>query len=135
MTEKNCRHLMILLATCTFVIVTLFAKNGISGETTEKAVNEALVERTEFFCKDVLPSWLASNTGIYEPKVRSVVVDCFMGNARLAVLGIKGSMPIHDLALSELPATFLQNETGINLDVYRPLAGRTIIVWPQGPKS
>ena len=100
MTEKNCRHLMILLATCTFVIVTLFAKNGISGETTEKAVNEALVERTEFFCKDVLPSWLASNTGIYEPKVRS---SCRLlhGNARLAVLGIKGSMPIHDLALSD----------------------------------
>jgi hypothetical protein len=128
LTEKTLHYSTMFVVALTLTLLTLSAKSAISAENSEKSVNAALVERTEFFCKDVLPSWLASDNGISEPRIRSVVVDCFMGNARLAVLGIEGSMPIHDLALSELPAVFLQNETGINLDIYRPLAGRTVTV-------
>jgi hypothetical protein len=133
LTEKNLHYSKMFLVALTLTILALSAKSAISDEATEKSVNAALVERTEFFCRDVLPSWLASDSGILEPRVRSVVVDCFLGNARLAVLGIDGTMPVHDLALSELPAVFLQKETGINLDIYRPLAGRTIIVRRQEP--
>ncbi len=116
-----------------YVVLTLSAEVAFGNDTTETAINAAMVERTEAFCQDVLPSWLASENGVSEPYIRSMVVDCFMGNARLAVLGIDGPISIQDLALSELPAALLQRETGMSLDMYSPLAGRTVTVARQEP--
>jgi hypothetical protein len=116
-----------------YAILMFSAEVAFGNESTEAAVNAAMVERTEAFCQDVLPSWLASESGISEPYIRSIVVDCFMGNARLAVLGIDGPISIQDLALSELPAVLLQSETGMSLDMYSPLAGRTVTVVRQEP--
>ena len=99
---------------------------SIAGETEDARVQKTLVERTENFCKAVLPNWFLSETGIKDENVRSIVTDCYMGHARLAVLGIKSAFPLADTVLSEVPAALLRDKTGINLDIYRPLAGREL---------
>ena len=115
----------------TFVtLVTIFfvslTHHSIAGETEDARVQKTLVERTENFCKAVLPNWFLSETGIKDENVRSIVTDCYMGHARLAVLGIKSAFPLADTVLSEVPAALLRDKTGINLDIYRPLAGREL---------
>ena len=103
-----------------------------AGEDRDQVVRKALVERTETFCRAVLPAWFASRRGMATPEVRTLVVDCFTGHARLALLGVESGLPLEDAGLAELPAVLLRKETGMNLDIYRPLAGRTIRVGPAG---
>ena len=112
-----------LLATTIFFSLT---HHTIAGETGDSRVQKTLIERTENFCEAVLPNWFLSETGIKDENVRSIVTDCYMGHARLAVLGIKSAFPLADTVLSEVPAALLRDKTGINLDIYRPLAGREL---------
>jgi hypothetical protein len=120
--------LSILLATIalTMIIMTLSAGKAFAGETRDERVHKVLIERTEGFCSAVLPNWFASDTGLDNQIVRSVVTDCYMGHARLAVFGIKSKFPLSDTDISEVPAALLHEKTGINLDIYRPLAGRVL---------
>jgi hypothetical protein len=106
--------------------VTLSATPAPAAEDPDKAVRKALVERTKRFCDAVVPEWLASGSGIAEPAFRAVVADCYLSHARLEILGEANGIAIADTALSELPAALLSQETGLSLDVYRPLAGRTL---------
>ena len=78
----------------------------------------------------VLPVWFASRDGMADPDLRTSIVDCYTGQARLSLLGIDGELSLENVDLSELPAVLLSRETGMNLDIYRPLAGRTIRVRP-----
>jgi hypothetical protein len=97
-----------------------------AADKTDDEVQRTLVERTEGFCNAVLPNWFASDAGVDDPHVRSVITDCFMGHARLAVLGAKSNFPLSETNLSEVPATLLHEKADINLDIYRPLAGRIL---------
>ncbi len=49
-----------------------------------------------------------------------------MGQARLSILCVKTGLPLETVALKEVPAVLMQQETGINLDIFQPLSGRTI---------
>lgn len=100
--------------------------NPALAETSDQAVRKNLEERTTSFCKNVIPQWIASEKGVADPIVQARVADCYLGHARLSILGVEGKFPISESALSELPAMLLRRETGINLDIYRPLAGRTV---------
>ena len=64
--------------------------------------------------------------------LRTLVADCYLGHARLAILGIYDKPFLKDIGLSELPSALLVRETGMSLDVYRPLAGRTIKDYVEG---
>jgi hypothetical protein len=97
-----------------------------AGEKEDQAVRNALLERTNTFCDAVLPSWLKSEDGMQDPNVRDLVTDCYMGQARLNILGVETNFPLEEVALKEIPAVLIQQETGINLDIFQPLAGRTI---------
>lgn len=97
-----------------------------AGEKEDEAVRNALLERTNTFCNAVLPSWLNSEDGMQDPNVRDLVTDCYMGQARLSILGVETNFPLEEVALKEMPAVLIQQETGINLDIFQPLAGRTI---------
>jgi hypothetical protein len=108
------------------ISVSIALPNPALAETADQAVRKNLEERTVSFCKNVIPQWLASEKGVADPAVRAGVVDCYLGHARLSILGVEGKFPISESALSELPAMLLRQETGINLDIYRPLAGRTV---------
>ena len=54
------------------------------------------------------------------------MADCYLGHARLAILGVDNNMSLNKVGLSELPSALLAEEAGMNLDVYAPLAGRTL---------
>ena len=95
-------------------------------------VKKVLVERTDAFCKAVLPAWFASQRGIADPEVKAVIADCYMGHARLTILGMESGLSLAEVTLSEVPAALLRQETDMNLDIYRPLAGRTIRVRAKG---
>ena len=106
---------------------TILAVDGaFADEKQDKLVHRTLVERTESFCEAVLPTWFVSEAGIDDVNVRSLVTDCYMGHARLAILGVKSSLSLDDMDLSEVPAALLHKKIGINLDIYRPLAGRVL---------
>ncbi len=89
------------------------------------------MERTRTFCKAVLPAWFASERGIADPTVRTVVADCYMGHARLAILGVEDGFSLKGTALAEFPAALLHKQTGMSLNIYLPLAGRTLRIRPR----
>ena len=93
----------------------------------DQAVRNALRHRAGSFCREVLPIWFSSRKGVRDPKLRAIIVDCYLGNARLTSLGVNGTVALQDTALSELPAQLLVSETGMNLDFYKPLAGRRLL--------
>ena len=99
---------------------------------TDKIVHKALKDRTRTFCKAVLPAWFSATGGTENPEFRAKVTDCYLGNARLTILGLDDGISLKDTGLSELPAFLLKKETGMSLDVYRPLAGRSLKDLPKG---
>jgi len=108
----------------------LASSPAIAGET-DDVVDKVLRDRSATFCKAVLPAWLISKHGVHDPKFRAIVVDCYLSQARLAVLGTsEKDRAIENTALSELPAGLLQARTGMNLDMYGPLAGITLLSRP-----
>ncbi len=119
---------------CLMVLGLTFALLAVTpasaGEDRDQVVRKALMERTETFCRAVLPAWFAAQRGMATPEVRTLVVDCFTGHARLALLGVESGLPLENAGLAELPAVLLRKEPGMDLDIYRPLAGRTIRVGP-----
>ena len=104
-------------------------------ENNDAAVHKVLLERTTNTCKEVLPAWFASEQGVQDLKVRGLVADCYMGHARLAILGVKTPVSLAETGLSEIPAVLIQQKTGINLDIHRPLAGRTLQVQAEKKKT
>lgn len=116
-----------------FVLALLAGSAAVAEDGVDEAIHKVLRDRTSTFCRSVLPRWFASKRGIHEPGVRAIVVDCYLGRARLAVLGTNDDFALGDVALSELPARLLEAATGMNLDIYRPLAGRTLVNRP-GPQ-
>jgi hypothetical protein len=120
------RGVFLILVALVLVIMSLSVNPAQAGEKEDKIVRNALAKRTTTYCMAVLPLWLKSETGIQDPAVRDLVTDCYMGQARLKVLGVKTNFPLETVALSEVPAILIQQETGINLDIAQPLSGRTI---------
>jgi len=106
-----------------------------ADENTDAVVHKVLLERTTNTCKAVLPAWFASDHGVQDPKVRGLVADCYMGHARLAILGVNTDVSLAETSLSEIPAVLLQRKIGINLDIHRPLAGRTLRVQVEKKKT
>ncbi len=94
-------------------------------EDTDKAVQQALLKRTLAKCDRVLPAWFGSDMGTRDPDVRRYIVDCYTGHARLAVLGVDTDFKIAETSLGEVPAMLLKAETEMDLDIYRPLSGRS----------
>lgn len=97
-----------------------------AAEKEDAAVRNALLERTNTFCKAVLPAWFKSENGVQDSNVRDLVTDCYMGQARLNILGVDTNFPLDEVALKEVPAVLIRQETGMNLDIYQPLVGRII---------
>ncbi len=122
------RGALMFLVALALTMAALAMNPAMADEDRDKAVRKALVERTDTFCKAILPVWLTAERGMATPQVRTLVADCYTGHARLALLGVESGLALDDTGLAELPAVLLGKETGMNLDIYRPLAGRTIRV-------
>jgi hypothetical protein len=122
------RGALTFLVAIALTFAALAMNPAMADEGRDKAVRKALVERTDTFCKAILPVWFASERGIATPELRTLLADCFLGQARLALLGVESGLALKDTGLAELPAVLLRMETGMNLDIYRPLAGRAIRV-------
>lgn len=120
--------LMFVALVLIFIAVSLVP--AYAAEKEDEAVRSALLERTNTFCKAVLPAWLKSENGMRDPNVRDLVADCYMGQARLSILGVSTNFPLEEVALKEVPAILIKQETGMNLDIFQPLAGRTIRTTP-----
>ena len=97
-------------------------------EAVQRKIHATIEARTKSFCSKVLPSWFASRGGLDDPTVRAVVTDCYIGQARLGVLGEDSVLA--GMALSEVPAALLADESGMRLDPFGPLAGRRL--WSKG---
>ena len=109
-------------------ILSLSITTAIADEKTDRRVSKALQDRTSEFCKAVLPAWFGSKSGMRDQNVRALVADCYTGHARLSILGVNSNLSLDDTSLSEVPAALLSKKFGMNLDIYRPLAGRVLHV-------
>ena len=92
----------------------------------EKRIHKALERRTDIFCKAVLPAWFRQKEEEFDQSLKTMISDCYLGHVRLNMKGVGKKGFINKIGLSELPSALLIRETGISLDVYRPLSGRTI---------
>ena len=117
-----------LTLTLTGVLLVAGAPGSSAEEIREadKMVHKALKDRTGTFCKQVLPAWFSVKGEKNVGGFRTLVADCYLGHARLAILGVDDNMSLNKVGLSELPSALLAEEAGMNLDVYAPLAGRTL---------
>lgn len=131
---KRAFSYVILFTICTFTFALVGMPSPSAGEVREadKLVHKALKERTKTFCRSVLPAWFKEKNVKNTETFRTLVADCYLGHARLAILGVYEKSILRDVALSELPSALLVRETGMSLDVYRPLAGRTIKDYAEG---
>jgi hypothetical protein len=111
-------------AAAIFLVLPIAYANA--DQSNDAIVHKVLLKRTTNTCKAVLPAWFKSEHGVQDPKVRGLVADCYMGHARLSILGVKTGVSLAETSLSEVPAALLKQKTGINLDIHRPLAGRTL---------
>ena len=119
------------LITLFIISISIFCATGttlLAAEINEadQKVHKALKGRTKTFCNAILPAWFWQSGEGDLSAFRTLVADCYLGHARLTVLGIGDKSFIKNVGLSELPSALLARETGMSLDVYRPLAGRTI---------
>ena len=118
-------------AALTLSLAILASAPAMAAEDADKAVRKALESRTETCCGEVIPAWFASKDGMRDPMFRRLVADCYMGHARLSILGIKNGFPLEQTTLSELPAMLLAHESGMDLNIYHPLAGITLVDGPR----
>lgn len=133
--RSSIRKAMCLFVPMAAVFLALPIGYAVAEENNDAVVHKVLLERTANTCKAVLPAWFASEQGVQDPRVRGLVADCYMGHARLAILGVKTSVSLSETGLSEIPAVLIQQKTGINLDIHRPLAGRTLRVRAKKKKT
>ena len=118
--------LTLALIAISLTLIITFIQPVHAGNDRDEAVHKALLERTNGFCEDVLPAWFKSELGIDDPIVRSLVTDCYTGHARLSILGVQSDITLSETGISEVPAALLQAKTGLNLDIYKPLGGRSL---------
>ena len=130
--ERFIRSITIFLMALGLASALTTVAPAVAGEDRDQAVIEALTERTEAFCRAVLPTWFATGQGIAAPEVRTHVADCYAGHARRALLGVESGLTLDGTELAEIPAVLIRMETGMDLDIYRPLAGRTIRIGRPG---
>ena len=107
-----------------FLIVAPMPVEG--SDDPNKSIRKTLMTRTNGICRSALENWFLSIRGMTDENVRALVTDCFMGHARLAVLGEASELSLQDLSLTEVPSALLAKESGMKLDPYRPLAGRVL---------
>ena len=125
------KPLSIQLSVFVLVVVATIGSSTlrVMAEETSQAnqlVHKALQDRTNTFCKAVLPAWFKQQREADVETFRTLVADCYLGHARLTILGVENNPSLNKVGLSELPSALLAHETEMTLDVYRPLAGRTI---------
>ena len=132
MKQSLSRVILYSIAAVAFLWIGVTSTSAGEVREADKLVHKALKERTKTFCRSVLPAWFKQKNGQKAEALRTLVADCYLGHARLAILGIYDKPFLKDIGLSELPSALLVRETGMSLDVYRPLAGRTIKDYLEG---
>ena len=125
---KNSLGPILLLVGLLCALVVFSSTELKAEEALQRNIHATIEARTKSFCDKVLPSWFASRGGVDDPTVRAMVTDCYIGQARLGVMG--GESMLAGIALSEVPAALLANESGMKLDPFGPLAGRSL--WSEG---
>ena len=125
---KNSLGPILLLVGLLCALVVFSSTELKADEALQRKIHATIEARTKSFCDKVLPSWFASRGGVDDPTVRAMVTDCYIGQARLGVMG--GESMLAGIALSEVPAALLANESGMKLDPFGPLAGRSL--WSEG---
>ena len=125
---KNSLGPILLLVGLLCALVVFSSTELKAEEALQRKIHATIEPRTKSFCDKVLPSWFASRGGVDDPTVRAMVTDCYIGQARLGVMG--GESMLAGIALSEVPAALLANESGMKLDPFGPLAGRSL--WSEG---
>ena len=128
--ESFIRSAPTFLVTLGLTLAVLAVTPASAGEDRDQVVLDALTERTDAFCRAVLPAWFAAEHGIATPEVRTHVANCYTGHSRLELLGVESGLTLDGTGLAEIPAVLIRLETGMDLDIYRPLAGRTIRIGP-----
>lgn len=112
-----------LIAAC---LLSLFAASNANADEADTNMLKVLSDRNKTACRELSSVFIRSKNGLVDPKVYGKAADCYVSEARLHAFGKRRELIIEGTTLSELPIKIISQQTGINLDFYRPLAGRTL---------
>ena len=91
-----------------------------------KSITNTMTNRANKMCESVLPIWIKSPSGMRDMAVRRTVVECYLSQARLPLIGAKRMTLNTAVILDEVPSTLLEKAAGLTLDIYTALAGADI---------
>ena len=108
----------------TFSILAAVPDSAQAGRKSASAeMRNTLTERARQICREVLPSWIKSTSGMRNKSVRRLVADCYLEQAKLPSLGVRTVLFDRAIIMNEVPVMLLEKETGLHFDLYAPIAG------------
>ena len=114
-----------LAAAVTGAVMFFFSASAEAGEKGRDDPAQAVLEdRLRQHCKSLVKNWLHS-TGINDPAIQEQSAACYLSHVRLAIMGVDWNLDLTDASISEVPGRILESRTGISLDLYSRLAGRS----------
>lgn len=94
----------------------------------DERVRQIMLARNAELRANLLKAWLVHPTAADERRLRTLIVDLYASEARLAALGLERPMMTKGVSLVEVPVFALTERTGVDLDPWAPFAGRTFAV-------
>ena len=120
------------MRTPTRVIFAVLAKAAslssveVRGQDAGSIMQDIMRERTTTQCRKLGPAFIMSRTGFHDPYVRGLAASCFTAKARLHLFGEYQQLIMNGARVGELPIRTIAEQTGLNLDPYHPLAGKSL---------
>ena len=124
---KHLRTFLTTAAVASLMLITP-AHAGQTQVAAANAITDGAVKRVNRICDKVLPAWIKSRKGIRDNSVRLLVVDCYLEQARLPLIGVNFNALNLDVVVDELPLALLEKATGLKFKIYAPLSGLTVRV-------
>ncbi len=97
-------------------------------ELASQSITTTMTKRANKICDGVLPTWIKSPSGMRDKSVRRLVVECYLSQARLPLIGAKAVTLNTAVILDEVPSTLLEKATGLSFHIYTAIAGADIRV-------
>lgn len=111
------------------IILIALVTNVSANQSSNKAVHQVIEKRTKEVCSTILASWFFISHYQENNKIlRRNIVDCYLGYARLSMLDNGKVYTFNNASLTELPSVILSQEYGFDLNIYRPLSGKKLII-------
>lgn len=118
------RSLALALVAAVTVLFSFSASAGAAEKGREDPAQGVLEDRLRQHCKPLVGLWLRSE-GMSDPGIQARAADCYLSHVRLGIMGVDWGLGLSGATISEVPGRILESRSGMSLDFYPRLAGRS----------